>query len=107
MLFALLPLISSILHCIVLKGCEREVAEASNGDSDERKNESIMRLSWALVHSRKQEDVQRGIAMLESKMTLLSFFIKPNNILTKHIQERDMAKIRLQHSFYKRVAVTE
>ncbi|GAU17901.1 hypothetical protein TSUD_330270 [Trifolium subterraneum] len=49
----------------VIAGCEREVAEANNGDSDERKNESIMRLSWALVHSRKQEDVQRGIAMLE------------------------------------------
>lgn len=24
-----------------------------------------MRLSWALVHSRRPEDVQRGIAMLE------------------------------------------
>jgi hypothetical protein len=83
MLFALLPLISSILHCIVLKGCEREVAEASNGDSDERKNESIMRLSWALVHSRKQEDVQRGIAMLESTMTLLSFFYKAKQYINK------------------------
>ena len=45
----------------VLKGCEREVAEAANGDSEERKNESIMRLSWALVHSRQKEDIQRGI----------------------------------------------
>lgn len=45
------------------QGCEREVAEA--GDADERKSESIMRLSWALVHSRQPEDVQRGIAMLE------------------------------------------
>ena len=53
----------------VLKGCEREVAEASNGGSEERKNESIMRLSWALVHSRQKEDVQRGIAMLESNIT--------------------------------------
>lgn len=26
-----------------------------------------MRLSWALVHSRQAEDVQRGIAMLEGK----------------------------------------
>lgn len=26
-----------------------------------------MRLSWALVHSRQPEDVQRGIAMLEGK----------------------------------------
>lgn len=45
------------------QGCEREVAEA--GDSNERKSDSIMRLSWALVHSRQPEDVQRGIAMLE------------------------------------------
>ena len=45
------------------QGCEREVADA--GDSDERKSECIMRLSWALVHSRQPEDVQRGIAMLE------------------------------------------
>jgi hypothetical protein len=45
------------------QGCEREVAEA--GDAGERKSESIMRLSWALVHSRQPEDVQRGIAMLE------------------------------------------
>lgn len=55
----------------VLKGCEREVAEASNGDSEERKHESIMRLSWALVHSREKEDVQRGIAMLESTIAIL------------------------------------
>jgi len=57
-----------------LKGCEREVAEASDGDSDERKNESIMRLSWALVHSRQQEDIHRGIAMLESTITYQIFF---------------------------------
>lgn len=29
--------------------------------------ECIMRLSWALVHSRHSEDVQRGIAMLEGE----------------------------------------
>ncbi|AES81249.1 putative mitochondria fission 1 protein [Medicago truncatula] len=52
----------------VISGCEREVGEASNGDSDERKNESIMRLSWALVHSRQQEDIHRGIAMLETSL---------------------------------------
>lgn len=52
-------------HC---QGCEREVAETANGESEERKNESIMRLSWALVHSRQAEDVQRGIAMLEGKI---------------------------------------
>ena len=48
-----------------LQGCEREVAEAQNGSSDELVKECIMRLSWALVHSRHEEDVQRGIAMLQ------------------------------------------
>lgn len=48
-----------------LQGCEREVAEAEKGSSNELKSECIMRLSWALVHSRRPEDVQRGIAMLE------------------------------------------
>ncbi|KAL6530529.1 hypothetical protein OROMI_028418 [Orobanche minor] len=51
----------------VILGCEREVAEARKEESADRTNESIMRLSWALVHSRKPEDVQRGIAMLEAK----------------------------------------
>ncbi|XP_009592964.1 mitochondrial fission 1 protein A-like [Nicotiana tomentosiformis] len=46
----------------VILGCEREAADAA---SDEGKNESIMRLSWALVHSKQPEDVRRGIAMLE------------------------------------------
>ncbi|CAL5420726.1 unnamed protein product [Camellia sinensis] len=49
-----------------LVGCEREVAEAANGVSDELKSERIMRLSWALVHSKQPEDMQRGIAMLEA-----------------------------------------
>lgn len=49
------------------QGCEREVAEAAKGDDDKLKSESIMRLSWALVHSRQAEDIQRGIAMLEGK----------------------------------------
>ncbi|XP_058737847.1 mitochondrial fission 1 protein A-like [Vicia villosa] len=52
----------------VISGCEREVAAASDGDSDERRNESIMRLSWALVHSRQKEDIQRGVAMLETSL---------------------------------------
>ncbi|PRQ49719.1 putative mitochondria fission 1 protein [Rosa chinensis] len=52
----------------VILGCEREVAEANKGDSEEHKSESIMRLSWALVHSRQPEDVQRGIAMLEASL---------------------------------------
>ncbi|GJY73124.1 mitochondrial fission 1 protein A-like protein, partial [Tanacetum coccineum] len=53
--------------CTGLVNCEKEVTEAAN-DSDEAKSESIMRLSWALVHSRQPEDVQRGIAMLEASI---------------------------------------
>lgn len=50
----------------IIARCEKEVVEGGNGVSEEAKNESIMRLSWALVHSRHPEDVQRGIAMLEA-----------------------------------------
>ncbi|XP_010554789.1 PREDICTED: mitochondrial fission 1 protein A-like [Tarenaya hassleriana] len=53
-------------ECDVIVGCEREVQEATDGGSEELKKETIMRLSWALVHSRQPEDVQRGIAMLEA-----------------------------------------
>ncbi|KAK1317543.1 hypothetical protein QJS10_CPA05g00806 [Acorus calamus] len=49
------------------QGCEREVAE-NEGASDEMKSENLMRLSWALVHSKHPEDVQRGIAMLEASL---------------------------------------
>ncbi|KAI6673705.1 hypothetical protein NL676_001611 [Syzygium grande] len=52
----------------IILGCERDVAEAANVGSDELKSDSIMRLSWALVHSRQPEDVQRGIAMLEATL---------------------------------------
>ncbi|MCL7039756.1 hypothetical protein MKW94_009908 [Papaver nudicaule] len=52
----------------IIQGCEREIAEHGDGTTDEAKNESIMRLSWALVHSRQPEDVQRGIAMLEASL---------------------------------------
>lgn len=54
--------------------CEVEVNEktkVSGGDSG--KNESIMRLAWALVHSRHPSDVQRGIAMLEGTRPHLQF----------------------------------
>ncbi|KAL3529974.1 hypothetical protein ACH5RR_009296 [Cinchona calisaya] len=53
----------------IVAGCEREVAEVDKGSSDELKSECIMRLSWALVHSKRPEDVQRGIAMLEASLT--------------------------------------
>ncbi|WJX39381.1 hypothetical protein P8452_26929 [Trifolium repens] len=50
-------------------GCEREVAEAAKQPtSDEALQESLLRLSWALVHSKRSEDVQRGIAMLDSSL---------------------------------------
>ncbi|KAM5587904.1 mitochondrial fission 1 protein A [Rosa sericea] len=50
----------------IIHRCEREVGEVMNkGEStEEHKSESIMRLSWALVHSMQREDVQRGIDML-------------------------------------------
>ncbi|KAF5789237.1 putative mitochondria fission 1 protein [Helianthus annuus] len=32
------------------------------------KSECLLRLSWALVHSKRPEDVQRGIAMLEGSL---------------------------------------
>lgn len=56
---------SIFLSITYLQGCEREVADAEKGSSDKLKSECIMRLSWVLVHSKRPEDVQRGIAMLE------------------------------------------
>ncbi|XP_039851888.1 mitochondrial fission 1 protein A-like [Panicum virgatum] len=49
----------------VIAGCEREVAEAA---TEEHEKQSIMRLSWALVHSRNQDDVLRGIGMLQGTL---------------------------------------
>ncbi|XP_071698869.1 mitochondrial fission 1 protein A-like [Rutidosis leptorrhynchoides] len=56
----------------IVVGCEREVAEAEKESSDERKSECLLRLSWALVHSKRPEDVQRGIAMLEGSLASTS-----------------------------------
>ncbi|KAJ4845982.1 Mitochondrial fission 1 protein A [Turnera subulata] len=52
----------------VVAGCEQEVMEAEKGTNDDLKKECIMRLSWALVHSRQPEDVNRGIAMLAASL---------------------------------------
>ncbi|KAL4574247.1 hypothetical protein LXL04_021074 [Taraxacum kok-saghyz] len=52
----------------IVVGCEREVAEAEKGSNNEQKIESRMRLSWVLVHSKRPDDVQRGIAMLEASL---------------------------------------
>ncbi|XP_057826560.1 mitochondrial fission 1 protein A [Cryptomeria japonica] len=50
----------------IIANCEREAAgQWAEVTKDSDKKESIMRLSWALVHSRQAADVQRGIAMLE------------------------------------------
>ncbi|KAI3963258.1 hypothetical protein MKW92_050492 [Papaver armeniacum] len=50
-----------------LEDCERDISEAGDDAPDEVKNENIIKLSWALVHTRQPEDVQRGIALLEGK----------------------------------------
>lgn len=49
----------------IIAGCEKEVREAA---SEEQKSDSVMRLSWALVHSKDQADVNRGIAMVEASL---------------------------------------
>eukprot|EP00271_Cylindrocystis_brebissonii_P010272 TRINITY_DN26419_c0_g1_i1.p1 TRINITY_DN26419_c0_g1~~TRINITY_DN26419_c0_g1_i1.p1 ORF type:complete len:163 (+),score=37.45 TRINITY_DN26419_c0_g1_i1:307-795(+) len=49
-----------------IERCEQEVSGKEPGISNP--NESIMRLAWALVHSRRTPDVQRGIAMLEAQL---------------------------------------
>ncbi|CAL5437992.1 unnamed protein product [Camellia sinensis] len=56
----------------IVSGCEREVAEAEKGSSVEHKSQCITRLSWALVHSKRPEDMQRGIAMLEASLAGIS-----------------------------------
>eukprot|EP01018_Ginkgo_biloba_P035011 Gb_10287 [translate_table: standard] len=53
----------------IIANCEQEAAGEGAGLSKESdRSESIMRLSWALVHSRRPADVQRGIAMLEAAL---------------------------------------
>ncbi|GJN07853.1 hypothetical protein PR202_ga25721 [Eleusine coracana subsp. coracana] len=49
----------------LIAGFEGEVAEAA---TEAQKNDSLMRLSWALVHSRQPEDVNRGIGMLQGNI---------------------------------------
>lgn len=58
---------SSKYWVTVMQSCELEASgekAAVSGDN----NASMMRLAWALVHSRNASDVQRGIAMLEGKV---------------------------------------
>lgn len=56
-----------------LQCCERDVAEAEKGSSDEVLSERIIGLSWALIHSRRSQDVRRGIAMIEGEQTISLF----------------------------------
>lgn len=63
-----------VSNCFVIfQGCERQVADAERDGSEDRVNDCIMRLSWALVHSRQPEDVQRGIAMLEGEFNCFPY----------------------------------
>lgn len=50
-----------------MQSCELEASGEKAAISGEN-NDSIMRLAWALVHSRNAPDVQRGIAMLEGML---------------------------------------
>ncbi|CAF2135815.1 unnamed protein product [Brassica napus] len=52
----------------IISGCEKELAEAQKGQDEGLKKECIMRLSWALVHSKIHADIQRGISMLEASV---------------------------------------
>lgn len=52
----------------IINGCEKEVFESAEGSSEEFRKECIMRLSWALVHSKRPEDVLRGIEMLKASV---------------------------------------
>ncbi|KAG2244800.1 hypothetical protein Bca52824_093366 [Brassica carinata] len=52
----------------IISGCEKELAEAQKGQDEGLKKECIMRLSWALVHSKTPADIQRGISMLEASV---------------------------------------
>ncbi|KAL1199133.1 Mitochondrial fission 1 protein B [Cardamine amara subsp. amara] len=50
----------------IISGCEKELAEAQKAQDEGLQKECIMRLSWALVHSKTPGDIQRGLAMLEA-----------------------------------------
>ncbi|XP_014502739.1 mitochondrial fission 1 protein A [Vigna radiata var. radiata] len=52
----------------IVAGCEKEVLEAEKLSSDEHMQDCLLRLSWALVHSKHPQDVHRGIAMLEASL---------------------------------------
>lgn len=79
----------------IIAGCEREVVEGGA----ENNNESLMRLSWALVHSRQPENVNRGIAMLEASLDNSSSPLQMREKLyllaVGHYRSGDYSKSRL------------
>lgn len=48
-----------------IEACERDVADPGQVAAQE---ENLSKLAWALVHSRREGDVLRGIAMLEDQL---------------------------------------
>lgn len=48
-----------------IEACEQDVTDPGQAAS---KEENLSKLAWALVHSRKESDVLRGIAMLEDQL---------------------------------------
>ncbi|KAI3880211.1 hypothetical protein MKW92_002016 [Papaver armeniacum] len=76
-----------------LEDCERDIAEAGDDAPVEVKNENIIKLSWALVHTRQPEDVQRGIALLEASLEKSGLSQLEKGGLNE-LQFRDMLYIR-------------
>lgn len=48
--------------------CEKEAGEAPGGPGSREQGDALMKLAWALVHSTRAPDVQRGIAILEGQI---------------------------------------
>ncbi|KAG2671069.1 hypothetical protein I3760_14G115900 [Carya illinoinensis] len=66
--FWLGPFLCLSSELVNLQSCERAVAEAKEGSSDDFLQECILRLLSALVHSRRLKDLHRGIAILEASL---------------------------------------
>ncbi|XP_026418948.1 mitochondrial fission 1 protein A-like [Papaver somniferum] len=73
--------------------CERDIAEAGDDAPGEVKNENIIKLSWALVHTRQPEDVLRGIDLLEAPLEKSGLSQLEKGGLNE-LQFRDMLYIR-------------
>nr|XP_043636933.1 mitochondrial fission 1 protein A-like [Erigeron canadensis] len=60
----------SLCNSTLIHFCRRDYALVENrldSSYDDIRNECLLRLSWALAHSRRPEDVQHGIRMLEGE----------------------------------------